>query len=122
MNSLTGEVCVACRKDSPRVTAEEISALSPQIPDWQIVDHAGVKQLERVYRFPDFRQALAFTSRVGEAADEQNHHPTIVTEWGKVTLTWWTHKINGLHRNDFVMAAKSDGIYNGMKEPAGAQK
>lgn len=120
MDSLTNELCVACRKDSPRVTAEEIALLSPQIPDWRIVEREGVKQLERSYRFPDFARALEFTSRVGQAAEEQNHHPTIVTEWGKVSVTWWTHKINGLHRNDFVMAARSDEIYDRLKEPAGA--
>jgi 4a-hydroxytetrahydrobiopterin dehydratase len=122
MNSLTKERCVACRKDSPRVTTEEIAELHPLIPDWQIVERDGEKRLEHTYRFPDFAQALEFTTRVGQAADEQNHHPTIVTEWGKVTLTWWTHKINGLHRNDFVMAAKSDEIYEEMKEPAALQK
>jgi 4a-hydroxytetrahydrobiopterin dehydratase len=122
MNTLTKERCVACRKDSPRVTPEEIAQFSPQVPDWQIVERDGVKQLERTYRFPDFAQALAFTARVGQAAEEQDHHPTIVTEWGKVKLTWWTHKINGLHRNDFVMAAKSDEIYDEMKEPAAIKR
>jgi 4a-hydroxytetrahydrobiopterin dehydratase len=117
MNSLTNELCVACRKDSPRVTAQEIAQLSPQVPDWQIVEREGVKQLERTYRFPDFAHALAFAVRVGQAAEEQSHHPTIVTEWGKVKVTWWTHKINALHRNDFVMAAKSDEIFGEMKEP-----
>jgi 4a-hydroxytetrahydrobiopterin dehydratase len=115
MNGLTNELCVACRKDSPRVTPEEIAEFSSQIPDWQIVEREGVKQLERTFRFPDFTQALAFTMRVGQAAEEQNHHPTIVTEWGRVKVTWWTHKINGLHHNDFIMAAKSDEIYEGMK-------
>jgi 4a-hydroxytetrahydrobiopterin dehydratase len=115
MNTLKQELCVACRKDSPRVTTEEIAELSPQVPDWQIVESNGVKQMERTYRFPDFAQALAFTMRVGQAAEEQSHHPTIVTEWGKVKVTWWTHKINGLHHNDFIMAAKSDEIYAGMK-------
>jgi 4a-hydroxytetrahydrobiopterin dehydratase len=117
MDPLTNELCVACRKDSPRVTAEEITQLSPQIPDWQIVEREGVKQLERTYPFPDFARALAFTLRVGEVAEEQNHHPTIVTEWGKVKVTWWTHKINGLHRNDFIMAARSDEIYGEVREP-----
>ncbi len=121
MNNLTKAHCVACRSDSPRVTPEEIAGFSPQVPDWQIVEREGVKQLERVYRFPDFAQALTFTTRVGQLAEGENHHPTITTEWGKVKLTWWTHKINGLHRNDFIMAAKSDEIYREMKEPAAAK-
>lgn len=121
MNDLTKASCVACRSDSPRVTPEEIAEFSPQIPDWQIVEREGVKQLERVYRFPDFVQALTFTTRVGRLAEEENHHPTITTEWGRVKLTWWTHKIKGLHRNDFIMAAKSDEIYQEMKEPAASK-
>jgi 4a-hydroxytetrahydrobiopterin dehydratase len=66
--------------------------------------------LEKVYAFPDFAKALAFTNRVGELAESENHHPAILTEWGRVTITWWTHKIKGLHRNDFIMAARTDEI------------
>jgi 4a-hydroxytetrahydrobiopterin dehydratase len=121
MNTLTKAHCVACRSDSPRVTPEEIAEFSSQIPDWQIIERDGVKHLERTYRFPDFAQALAFTMRVGKLAEEEDHHPTMITEWGKVKLTWWTHKIKGLHRNDFVMAAKSDEIYQEMKEPTGVK-
>ncbi len=108
---LKQEHCVACRADSPRVTDAEIQQLSPQIPDWQILAPEGEKRLERTYKFPDFAQALAFTNRVGELAEAEDHHPRLVTEWGKVTVDWWTHKIHGLHRNDFVMAAKTDLLY-----------
>ena len=69
---------------------------------------AGILQLERVFTFSDFAQALAFTNKVGALAEEAGHHPAILTEWGKVTVTWWTHKIGGLHRNDFIMAARTD--------------
>ncbi len=113
--------CVACRADSPQVTDEEIRELSPQIPDWMIVEREGEKRLERVFKFPDFAQALAFTMRVGEEAEEQDHHPLLVTEWGKVTVDWWTHKIHGLHRNDFIMAAKTDQVYADMTGRAGAK-
>ncbi len=122
MDTLTKERCVACRSDSPRVTPAEIAEFTPQIPDWQIVEREGVKQLERTYRFPDFAQALEFTVAIGRAAEEQDHHPTIVTEWGKVKLTWWTHKIKGLHRNDFIMAARSDEIYEELKQTAGIRR
>lgn len=111
MKSLLQEKCVACRADSPRVTAQEIQELSPQIPDWNIVERDGVPHLERVYKFKNFVEALAFTNRVGALAEQEGHHPALLTEWGKVTVNWWTHKINGLHRNDFVMAAKSDELY-----------
>ncbi|NEQ30580.1 MAG: 4a-hydroxytetrahydrobiopterin dehydratase [Leptolyngbya sp. SIO4C5] len=109
-DNLAQQKCSACTGDSPPVTEAEIQQLKPQIPDWQIQEQAGEKRLSRAYKFSDFKQALAFTQRVGEAAEAQGHHPTLLTEWGKVTVTWWTHAINGLHKNDFVMAAKTDEI------------
>jgi 4a-hydroxytetrahydrobiopterin dehydratase len=111
MNTLTQEHCVACRADSPRVTEEEIKELKPLIPDWQIVERDGVPRLERTYKFKTFVQALAFTNKVGELAEAEDHHPVLQTEYGKTTVTWWTHAIKGLHRNDFIMAAKCDEIY-----------
>lgn len=79
----------------------------------------GVHQLERTFRFSDFREALRFTLEVGELAENEGHHPVLVTRWGRVTVTWWTHKIRGLHRNDFIMAAKTDALY-GEKRSSGA--
>lgn len=108
MTALARERCVACRRDAPRITNEEIAELRLQVPDWRIVEREGIRRLERVFAFPDFAAALAFTKRVGALAEEEGHHPAILTEWGRVTVTWWTHKIRGLHRNDFVMAAKTD--------------
>jgi 4a-hydroxytetrahydrobiopterin dehydratase len=67
-------------------------------------------QLERRFEFPDLAQALVFTDKVGELAEFEGHHPRLITEWGSVTVTWWTHKIKGLHRNDFVMATKTDRL------------
>lgn len=111
MESLASMTCVACRRDAPTVTDAEIAELSPEIPDWQLAEVDGVPRLQRSYAFDDFAAALAFTNRVGEIAEQQGHHPQLVTEWGRVTVAWWTHKIRGLHRNDFVMAAKTDGLY-----------
>jgi 4a-hydroxytetrahydrobiopterin dehydratase len=85
--------------------------LRPQVPDWQVVEEGGVKRLQREFKFKNFVQALDFTNQVGELAEEEGHHPALLTEWGKVRVTWWTHKIKGLHRNDFVMAAKTDEAY-----------
>ena len=113
MSSLASEKCVACRRDAPQVTAEEIEELRPQVPDWELVERDGIPRLERVLRFANFTEALAFTNRVGEDADAEGHHPALLTEWGRVTVTWWTHKIHGLHRNDFVMAAKTDSLVGG---------
>ena len=93
------------------MTAAEIGELLPEIPDWELVEVDDIKRLRRVFSFDDFAQSLAFTDRVGAIAEEQGHHPALLTEWGRTTVTWWTHKIKGLHRNDFVMAAKTDRLY-----------
>ena len=110
---LTGQKCVACRADSPRVTEAEIGSFHPQVPEWELLDDGGVLKLRRVYRFKDFAGALAFTNRVGEIAEDEGHHPLVSTEWGRVAVWWWTHKIKGLHVNDFIMAAKTDGLFDG---------
>ncbi len=102
--------CEACRRGAPTVTDEEIAELYPQVPEWKLVEIDGIKRLRREFEFDDFAQALAFTNRVGEAAESEGHHPAIVTEWARVTVSWWTHKIRGLHRNDFIMAAKTDRL------------
>ena len=103
--------CEACRAGSPTVTQDEMDRYRPQIPDWSVKEQEGIRRLERIFKFRDFRQALSFTNRLGELAEAEGHHPAILTEWGKVTVGWWTHKIKGLHRNDFVMAAKTDRVY-----------
>lgn len=110
MAELTQQKCEACSKDAPPVTEAEIAELKPQIPDWNMIEPEGELRLERSYKFPDFKSAIAFTDRVGELAEEQGHHPALLTEYGKVTVTWWTHAICGLHKNDFIMAAKTDEI------------
>jgi 4a-hydroxytetrahydrobiopterin dehydratase len=111
MPALTEQTCVACRRDSPTVTAEEIAELHPQVPDWDLVELEGIKRLTRVFAFADFARALEFTNRVGRIAEDEGHHPALLTEWGRTTVSWWTHKIKGLHRNDFIMAAKTDALY-----------
>ncbi len=111
MTQLARERCIACRRDSPSVTDAEITELHPQAPEWELVDLDLIPKLDRSFRFPDFARALDFTNRVGELAEEEGHHPRLITEWGGVRVTWWTHKIRNLHRNDFVMAAKTDEIF-----------
>ena len=108
MTELTERKCEACRADAPQATPEEIEEYMAQIPDWEIVEVGGVKQLQRVYKFKNFVQALEFADKVGEIAEQEDHHPSILVEYGKVILTWYTHKINGLHVNDFIKAARSD--------------
>ena len=112
MSQLYQEKCVACRRDSPSVTAAEIGQLHPTVADWELLDDAGIPKLDRVFRFANFQQALDFTNSIGGLAEAEGHHPKIVTEWGRVGVTWWTHKIRNLHRNDFIMAAKTDHLYH----------
>jgi 4a-hydroxytetrahydrobiopterin dehydratase len=115
MNQLTQLKCIACRKGEPTVTQEEIAEFRPQVPDWEILEVDGVKRLEKVFKFDNFVHALAFTNKIGQLAEEEGHHPALLTEWGKVTVSWWTHKIKGLHRNDFIMAAKTDQVIASVK-------
>jgi 4a-hydroxytetrahydrobiopterin dehydratase len=109
--NLTEMKCVPCRGGVPPLTDEEIQSHMPQVPEWNVLEVNGIPRLQRQYKFKNFAQALAFTNAIGALAEEQDHHPAILTEWGKVTVSWWTHKIKGLHLNDFIMAARSDEAY-----------
>ena len=109
---LSAERCVVCRPDSPVVSEADERELLPRIPDWDIIEVNAVQRLRRVYRLRDWMQAVEFARLVAEAAEAENHHPSILIEWGKATVTWWTHSIKGLHRNDFIMAARTDLVYD----------
>ena len=117
MSELYQEGCVACRRDSPSVSEEEVEQLRPAVSDWDLLDDDGIPKLDRTFRFRSFEQALAFTNAVGVMAEAEDHHPKLVTEWGRVGVTWWTHKIRNLHRNDFIMAAKTDQLYKDLAPP-----
>lgn len=108
MENLSQLKCSACKGNEPGVTEKEMEELLTFIQNWKIVTQNEVPILERVFIFKNFSKALEFTNRVGELAEEEGHHPSIITEWGRVTVRWWTHKIKGLHRNDFIMASKTD--------------
>jgi 4a-hydroxytetrahydrobiopterin dehydratase len=108
MIDLTQVGCEVCMVGAPQVTQQEADEFMQQIPDWSIVEVDGERRLRRIFKFQDFAQALAFTDKVGALAEENGHHPKLETEWGNVTVWWWTHKINGLHLNDFAMAAQTD--------------
>lgn len=110
---LVKEHCEACQAGAPAVPPEDRSDLLKEIPDWQLIDEGTVPKLQRTFKFKNFVQALEFTNMVGQCAEQEDHHPALLTEWGKVTVTWWTHKIKNLHRNDFIMAAKCDKLFNG---------
>ena len=110
MQALHDMKCVPCQVGASTATDEEIAEFIAQSPEWKLIERDGVKRIERSCKFRNFVQALTFTNKVGELAEAEGHHPVLVTEWGKVTVTWWTHKIDGLHQNDFIMAAKTDQL------------
>jgi 4a-hydroxytetrahydrobiopterin dehydratase len=117
VTQLAEQTCEACRADAPKVTDAEAAELHASVPQWQLVADTEPRRLEREFSFKDFKQALEFANRVGEMAEEQQHHPSLLVDYGKTNVTWFTHKINGLHRNDFVMAAKTDELYEKAKSP-----
>jgi 4a-hydroxytetrahydrobiopterin dehydratase len=110
MSDLDSRHCEACRADAPKVTPDQFDELKPEIPEWDVIEVDGVKRLTRSYKFGNFEQALEFSNKVGAIAEQENHHPAILTEWGRVNVTWWTHKIRGLHVNDFIMCARTDAL------------
>ena len=111
MSGLAAKHCVPCRGDTPPLKGADLEALHRQLEEgWKAVDE---HHLERLYRFKNFREALAFTNRVGEMAEEQAHHPDISLAWGRVRITIWTHKIDGLTESDFIFAAKADRLAAG---------
>jgi 4a-hydroxytetrahydrobiopterin dehydratase len=113
MTELEQMHCSSITANTPRLNEREISDYKLKLPDWCSFDEDGVYHLEKVFKFKDFNQAVAFTNQVAQVANEEDHHPAILTEWGKVTVTWWTHKIKGLSLNDFIMAAKTDKLPGG---------
>jgi len=109
MSTLASKTCVPCRGGTPPLKDAELHTFSHQLPNWNVVNE---HHIVRTFTFPDFKQALAFVNRVGNVAEEQGHHPDILLTWGKVEITLWTHKIDGLTESDFVMAAKIDQLYD----------
>jgi 4a-hydroxytetrahydrobiopterin dehydratase len=109
--NLAAGQCVLCRGGEPTLTDAETEDLLFHIIGWQVVDVDEVKRIQKVFKFKNFAEAMEFTNKLAVISEEQGHHPLIVTEWGRVTVQWWTHVIHGLHRNDFIMAAKTDELF-----------
>ena len=107
MSDLAAKTCVPCRGGVPPLKGEELTGLQKQVDGWNIIEE---HHITKTFTFPDFRGALEFVNRVGELAEERGHHPDILLAWGKVDITTWTHKINGLTESDFVLAAKIDQL------------
>ena len=108
MSGLADKTCVPCRGGIPPLKGEELAALQTQVDGWNVVEE---HHITKTFTFPNFREALKFVNRVGELAEEQGHHPDISLAWGKVGITSWTHKINGLTESDFILAAKINKLY-----------
>ena len=108
MSGLAAKTCVPCQGGVSPLKGEELAALEKQVDDWNVIEE---HHITKTFTFLNFREALSFVNRVGELAEEQGHHPDISLAWGKVGITSWTHKINGLTESDFILAAKIDGLY-----------
>ncbi len=111
MGSLRETKIVPLQANSTVISESEKQKLFAELGNWELIHADGEDRLQKKFKFQNFGQALAFTNQVGALAEKENHHPAILTEWGQVTVTWWTHKVHGLHLNDFVMAARTDELY-----------
>ena len=110
MSALANSPCQACNTDSQALSTAEQQELLKQLSGWKISLVEGVAQLRKDYDFKNFRQALALTNSIGALAEAENHHPELTTSWGKLSVSWWTHGVQGLHHNDFIMAARCDAL------------
>ena len=111
MNNLAPLKCIACRGGDPSLTDAEIADLQPHVPQWQLVTQDNILRLQRVFKLKNYAKSLEFTNKIAAIAEAEDHHPLIILEWGRVTVQWWTHVVKGLHKNDFIMAAKTDEIF-----------
>ena len=111
MTQLKDMKCVACRGGDPSLTDAEIADLLPHVPQWQLVTQDNILRLQRVFKLKNYAQSLECTNKIAAIAEAEDHHPLIILEWGRVTVEWWTHVVRGLHKNDFIMAAKTDEIF-----------
>ena len=110
MSDLASHTCEACRIDAPKISDDEAFVLITKIDGWDLIDDE-IKKLKKEFIFLNYINSVNFLNKVADMADQENHHPQIILEWGKVTIIWWSHKIQGLHKNDFICAAKTDNLY-----------
>lgn len=111
MINLAAGKCIPCRGGEPALAEAEIRDLMPHVPQWQTVTQDDILRLQRVFNFRSYSQAVEFANKIASIAEEEDHHPLIILEWRKITVQWWTHMVRGLHRNDFIMAAKTDELF-----------
>lgn len=109
MNDLSSQSCEACQIDAPKVPQDQIQILLSEINGWVLIDEP-INKIQKIFSFKSYKDSVNFSNKVANLADDEDHHPQIVLEWGKVTVIWWSHKIEGLHKNDFICAAKTDKL------------
>tara|TARA_B100001094_G_C18190328_1_gene806751 strand:- start:4824 stop:5159 length:336 start_codon:yes stop_codon:yes gene_type:complete len=102
--------CIACSDDAPHATESELRDFLELHPKWHVLEIEAGKKIQRLFTFYSYQECLDFTVKVGELAEIEDHHPDLYIQWGKVTVTWWTHRIQGLHQNDLIMAAKTEAL------------
>ena len=112
MENAARKTCGPCKHGAPPASELEIKQFQKEHPDWELVEEDSIKKIKRVFKFSNYRKAQHFTNQVADMAEFEDHHPAIVLEWGRATVSWWTHKIGGIHRNDLVMASETDGKYS----------
>ena len=110
MNFSSDKQCQPCKNGMLALSKQQAATLLADLPQWQLVTLEHIPCLKRKFIFKDFVSAMVFTNQLAELAEQQGHHPAILTEWGSVTVSWWTHKIKGLHENDFIMAHQTDKL------------
>ena len=113
MTDLSRETCSACEIGAPLVPHDQQMELLNDLAGW-IIDNADIPKLTKEFKLNNYEQSIAFTNLIADLAESQDHHPIITLEWGSVCLEWWSHKIMGLHMNDFICAAKSDEIFDAL--------
>jgi len=111
MAELKDQKCMPSETGDTAVAESQVARLLAEIPEWRIVERHGIDRLERTFTFANFVMALAFANRVGELAEAEDHHRAILVQWGKASVSWWTHSIGGLHHNDYIMAAKTEELF-----------
>tara|TARA_B100001287_G_scaffold120951_1_gene101926 strand:- start:49 stop:396 length:348 start_codon:yes stop_codon:yes gene_type:complete len=112
LTELSKRSCEACRIDAPVLQDNEIKELLSQVPSWKVFEEDNVKKIICSFIFLSYEDSLKFLNKVADLAEKEDHHPEIILEWGKVTVTWWSHKIKGLHKNDFICASKTDALFD----------
>ena len=109
------KTCLPCNSKTPKLNKIEISQLLEEVPQYELYEIDNIQRISKTYHFKNYKEALAFTNALAMIAEEENHHPQIILEWGKVKVTWWTHAISGLDTNDFVMANKTEKLLQAPK-------